>query len=171
MRYTGTGDSGYTNVIGGPKISKCDIRLETLGTLDETQAQLGVARAMLGETPFADCLLRVQQDLHLLMAECATVAGTGASATYLTPEHLARMEDELSQWQTLSSGFAGFTMPGETIPGAQLHVARTVARRAERCVAALYQGQEAEHPLLLCYINRLSSWLYTLAQLVENDTK
>ncbi len=167
MLYTGNGDAGYTNVIGGSHISKCDVRLEALGALDEAQAQLGVVRAMLPDTPFAESIRRVGQDMHLLMGECATIPQRGVTTTYITPAQLSRLEDELRAWEERLSSFSGFTVPGETVPGAHLHVARTVVRRAERCVAALYLGIEDEHSMLFSYLNRLSSWLYILAQLLE----
>ncbi|MHB9131584.1 MAG: cob(I)yrinic acid a,c-diamide adenosyltransferase [Armatimonadota bacterium] len=168
MLYTGHGDTGYTNVIGGPALLKCHVRLEALGALDEAQAHLGLARALLSTTPWATALARVQAELRLLMGDCATMQHDHVVAQYLTLNHLALLEADLAAWEQLTGGFRGFTTPGETLPGAHLHLARTVIRRAERQIVALSQQDEAD-PLILTYLNRLSSWVYALALLVESS--
>jgi len=165
MLYTGHGDAGYTRVIGGPTLLKCDTRLEALGALDEAQAHLGLARALLAGTPWAAPIGRVQAALRLAMADIATVAGDGAP--YLTTDHLQALEDDLTDWERQTGGFGGFTMPGESVPGAHLHLARTVIRRAERAIVALSNSNGCVHQLTLSYLNRLSSWAYALCLLVD----
>lgn len=167
MLYTGHGDGGYTRIIGGTALLKCDRRLEAIGALDEAQASLGLARALLFTTPWAAALARVQADLRLLMAELAAPHASGA---YLGEEHLRRLERELGAWD---GGFPGFVTPGESVGSAHLHIARTVIRRAERQVVGLAQAGEAVNPLVVSYLNRLSSWIFALALHVdagETDT-
>jgi cob(I)alamin adenosyltransferase len=166
MLYTGRGDGGYTRVIGGPALLKCDPRLEALGALDEAQAHLGLARALLGSTPWSAAIHRVQSDLRLLMAEIATVS-RDAPGRYLTAESLQALERDLADWDARTGGWHGFTSPGETVPGAHLHLARTVIRRAERQMVAFCRDGGVANPLTLSYLNRLSSWVYALALQAE----
>ncbi len=170
MLFTGCGDSGYTSVIGGPSLLKCDVRLEALGALDEAQAHLGLARALLAGGSPAERLKRVQADLHLLMADCATVpSNNGSNGSYLTDEHIGRLEAELASWEETSGGFRGLTIPGDTVLGAHLHLARTAIRRAERQVVALHQGGGINNRMVLTYLNRLSSWVHALAMIAESS--
>lgn len=169
MLYTGHGDAGYTCVIGGPTLLKCDTRLEALGALDEAQAHLGLARALLAGTPWTSPIGRVQAALRLVMADIATV--TDNNTPYLTTDHLQALEDDLTAWERQTGGFPGFTLPGESVPGAHLHLARTVIRRAERKIVALSNSGHRVHQLTLSYLNRLSSWAYALCLLVEFPTE
>jgi cob(I)alamin adenosyltransferase len=169
MLYTGHGDGGYTRVIGGSPLPKSDARLEAIGSLDEAQAHLGLARALLTGSPWTASIQRVQADLRLLMADIATVAGNNG-AGYLTERQLSSLEDDLRGWDAQTGGFAGFTTPGNTVPGAHLHLARTVIRRAERKIVALAQAGSAVQQLTLTYLNRLSSWVYALCLLVDSPT-
>ncbi|HEY3379747.1 MAG TPA: cob(I)yrinic acid a,c-diamide adenosyltransferase [Armatimonadota bacterium] len=167
MIYTGHGDAGYTSVIGGAALLKCDRRLETLGDIDEAQAQLGLTRALLADTPWAANLHRVQADLRLLMADIATPSGTHQYCQHLTKQPLLFLEEDLAIWDGMTGGFAGLTTPGNSIAGAHLHLARTVIRRAERHFVALQQEDGVGNPLAMTYLNRLSSWVYALALIVD----
>lgn len=170
MLFTGYGDSGYTSVIGGPSLLKCDVRLEALGALDEAQAHLGLARALLAGNSPSESLRRVQSDLHLLMADCATVPLSPISGSYLTDEHVRHLEADIACWEEAMGGFRGLMIPGDTVLGAHLHIARTAIRRAERQVVALQQDGGISGPAILTYLNRLSSWVYALAVIAESDT-
>jgi cob(I)alamin adenosyltransferase len=165
MLYTGHGDGGYSRLAGGAARPKSDRRFEAIGTLDEAQATLGLARALLADTPWPAHIARVQDDLRLVMAELATPRD--AAAVYLQERHLAGLEAALTHWEDATGGFAGFLAPGASVAGAYLHVARTVIRRAERQAVALQQAGEPLPPLVLTYLNRLSSWIYALALLVD----
>ncbi len=169
MLYTRNGDSGYTKVIGGQSLLKCDVRLDAIGALDETQAHLGLARALLTGTPWAKPIRRVQVDLRFLMAECATIPTENPSSAYITGEHVSLLEAEIADWESIAGGFNGLTTPGNTVPGANLNIARTVSRRAERHVVALAQSGGVTNPSILAYLNRLSSWIYALATIVEGS--
>jgi len=173
MLYTGHGDLGYTDVIGGPSLLKCDARLEAVGALDEAQAHLGLVRAMLAETPWAESVRLVQADLALLTAECATTP-TDDSTRYISETHVTRLECELLSWESAAADApspGGFVTPGDSVLDAQLHLARTAIRRAERRAVALHQGGGIENPVLLTYLNRLSSWVYGLAIVVGASRK
>jgi cob(I)alamin adenosyltransferase len=164
MFYTGRGDAGFTKVIGSPALPKCDLRLEALGALDEAQSYLGLVRSLLSHTSFAEPILRVQQNLRLLMTECATAS---RGDPLITNEHTARLEEDMALWEGISAGFKGLTVPGETLAGAHIHIARTIIRRSERQVVALLQAGVYVNPEVLTYLNRLSSWAYMLAAAAE----
>ena len=162
MLFTGHGDEGYTSVIGGSSLLKCDARLEALGALDEAQAHLGLVRAMVAGCGWAESIKMVQSDLQLLMAECATPSGSFSCERYVTSAHVTRLEQELTEWDERTGGFGGLLIPGDSVLEAQLHLARTAIRRAERRVVALQQSECAANPNILPYLNRLSSWVYGL---------
>ncbi|OPZ85747.1 MAG: Cob(I)yrinic acid a,c-diamide adenosyltransferase [bacterium ADurb.Bin429] len=161
MLYTGQGDGGFTRLIGGAALPKCDRRLETIGALDEAQAHLGLARASFHATAWAIAISRVQADLRLLMAE---LAAPGTAGAFLEEAHTERLEADLHVWD---APFQGFISPGEGMGSAHLHVARTVIRRAERQAVGLAQAGEPVNPRVITYLNRLSSWLFALALQVD----
>lgn len=165
MLFTRHGDLGYTEVIGGPALLKCDARLECVGALDEAQAHLGLVRAMLSETAWAGPIKLVQADLQLLTAECATTP-TGDTARFITDAHVSRLESELLAWEAGNLCPSGFVTPGDSVLDAQLHLARTAIRRAERRAVALHQSGGISNPVLLTYLNRLSSWVFGLSIVV-----
>lgn len=169
MLFTGHGDAGYTSIIGGPSLLKCDARLEAIGALDEAQAHLGLIRAMLAGSPWTESIRFVQADLQLLMAECATAptARGDAADPFITEDHVRRLEGELAAWDDCVGGFRGLVTPGDSILDAQLHLARTAIRRAERKVVALHQDGGIANPIILTYLNRLSSWVYGLTMTAD----
>lgn len=166
MLFTRHGDAGYTDVIGNTSLLKCDARLEALGALDEAQAHLGLIRAILKDSPWIEPIKAVQVDLHLLMAECATIPVASANWQYITEDHIRRLEEELVKWDGMTGGFHGLVIPGDSVLDAQLHLARTAIRQAERRVVALQQDNGIASPLVVPYLNRLSSWIYGLTMVV-----
>lgn len=167
MLYTGHGDAGYTTIIGGNALRKDDVRLETLGAIDEAQAHLGLARALLLDTVWASSLYRIQSELRLVMAEIATPTHGTTGNLYVVSDHLGQLEADLQAWEALTGGFCGFAVPGSSLHNAYLHLARTVIRRAERHAVALHADGRLVNPLVLTYLNRLSSWAYALALAID----
>lgn len=163
MLFTGNGDAGYTKIIGGISLPKDDPRLEIIGALDETQAHLGLARALLNDTQWADPIKRVQADLYLLMTECAAIPREGIIGLFITQDHVSQLEDDLTLWEALIGGSNGFVTPGDTVLDAHLHLARAIIRRVERQVIALQHTDGIVNRITTTYLNRLSSWIYTLA--------
>ena len=164
MLYTGRGDKGDTSLFGSKeRLLKDSAIIEALGTVDELNAAVGLCRAMAKEEQFshAAALRAVQEDLFVVQAELA------GAPKQMSDERLKRLEKEISEIESLLPPITTFFIPGETVLGAQLDVARTVARRAERrMVAAELSG---DHAALLPYINRLSSLLYALARLASHE--
>ncbi|MEX1183307.1 MAG: cob(I)yrinic acid a,c-diamide adenosyltransferase [Gemmatimonadota bacterium] len=167
--YTRTGDMGETGLFGGGRVAKSDLRVEAYGEVDELNATLGWARAVVTEPTIGERLLAVQPDLFAIGAHLATKAPAGRPAPALPPLPEDRI-DELEQW--IDEGEAGlpalraFILPGGSPGGAALHVARTVCRRAERRVVELAGAEEIASAILV-YLNRLSDLLFVWSR-VEN---
>ena len=173
--YTRGGDKGETSLVGGKRLAKHDARVAAYGTVDETNAAIGMARLHTkvegggGAGGKADAMLaRIQDDLFDLGADLATEGkGDAEDALRIVPEQVARLEREIDSMNEKLSPLDSFTLPGGTPAAAALHVARTVCRRAERGVTAL-AGREAVNPEALKYINRLSDHLFVLARTLND---
>ena len=153
--YTGYGDRGYTQTITGRRVPKSDDIIHLLGTLDEFSANLGLAKAQCGDEALRRDIEAVQKKLVGIMGE---IAGGEPSVT----EECVRTAEEMTD-RYQPHGLSAFTLPGENIVSAQLDVARTVVRRAER-VAAKLGAMGRVKPQTLAYLNRLSDLIYAMAQ-------
>ncbi len=160
--YTRRGDDGATGWLGGGRLPKNHPRIEALGAVDEANAALGLARALTHRPQTAALIREVQRDLYYLMSELAASPETGERFRALTEERLQWIE---AQMDNLTKGMPmpdEFITPGDTPAGAALDLARVAVRRAERRVAALQHANEINNPLLLPYLNRLSSFCFAL---------
>jgi cob(I)alamin adenosyltransferase len=164
MFFTRRGDDGSTDLLGGPRVRKDDVRIAALGDVDEATSTIGVARASAQGADTKAALLHVQKDLYLLMADVATVEGKAVERRRLTEAQVDGLEE-------LIRGFDGrvtipkeFVTTGDTLAGATLDVARAVVRRAERTVTHLLEYGEGATPTMIQYLNRLSSLLFGLAR-------
>ncbi len=167
--YTRTGDDGTTALVSGPRRHKHDLRVEAYGTIDETNSTIGVARLHTVATPDLDAmLLRIQNDLFDLGADLAAPE-TGEALPYeplrVIEEQVVRLEHEIDQLNAGLDPLKSFILPGGTPAAAHLHLARTVARRAERIMVELSrcEGETVGVPALK-YINRLSDFLFVAAR-------
>ena len=172
--YTKTGDDGTTGLGTGERRPKYDLRIETYGTVDETNATLGVARCELpAEFEALDAMLaRIQNDLFDLGAELAT-PDDGKPKDYeplrIVPSQAERLEHDIDRLNIDLSPLNSFVLPGGSRAAAALHVSRTVARRAERLMYAL-AAQEPGHvgQAGLIYMNRLSDFLFVASRWVND---
>lgn len=165
--YTRTGDAGQTSLRWGERIGKDSLRVEVYGTVDEANAYLGLALAHL-HSPTADglreILFRVQRELFDVGADLATPPDRSkGERPKVTDEHIARLEADIDQLESGLDKLRHFVLPGGTESAASLHVARTVARRAERRLVSL-MAEETVDPVLLKYLNRLSDLLFVAAR-------
>jgi len=170
--YTRSGDDGTTGLLGKDRLPKYHPRLETLGSLDEASAALGLARALCQAPQSGPLLLAVQRDLYALMAEVAALPENAdrlraSGGKFLKPSRLQWLEAQTDAIAALAPPPAEFILPGAALPSAALSLARTIVRRAERRLAELLDKGEIENPLLLQYLNRLSSLCFAL-ELLEN---
>jgi cob(I)alamin adenosyltransferase len=169
--YTRTGDDGSTALASGERRSKADPRVEAYGTIDETNAVIGVARIALAHAPDLDRLLgQIQNDLFDLGADLARPPEPGESATLRISQHqVDRLEQDIDRLNADLSPLRSFVLPGGTAAAAHLHVARTVCRRAERLMVALQTAHhEAVGAPALRYVNRLSDLLFVAARWIND---
>ncbi len=160
--YTRTGDDGQTGLFGGLRVRKNDVRVEAYGTIDELNACLGLARAQ-GLPPQLDPTLReLQEQLFVVGAEVACEPGKveRMKMALVEQRHIDHMELSIDEHEAQLPPLTTFILPSGSRAGAALHLARTVARRAER----MCLGLDDLRPLLLIYLNRLSDYLFVLAR-------
>lgn len=169
--YTRTGDQGTTRLATGEPVSKANARVATYGEVDEANACLGLARLHTAGTPLDPILARIQNELFDLGADLATPArpdeAEGAALRILDSQ-VARLETEIDALNAELPDLTSFILPGGTPAAAALHLARTVARRAERAAVALADGGEPVNGPALRYLNRLSDLLFVAAR-AAND--
>ncbi len=165
---TGTGDDGYTSLLGSARVPKYDPRPESFGTVDEATSMLGLARSLCADETARAHILHVQRDLYVLMAELATPPEhLDAIGMRITSAHVAWLETTERDLQTQVAIPNAFVIPGDTPDGAGLDVARTIVRRAERMVVKLWHDGVVANGELVVYLNRCSDFLFILARFLE----
>lgn len=178
--YTRGGDKGETSLGSGARVPKHDLRVSTYGTVDEANAVIGVARLHTAADPQnnpgaaeADAMLRrIQDDLFDLGADLCVPEGGARQdgALRIVQSQIDRLEREIDAMNEQLAPLDSFILPGGSPAAAYLHLARTVARRAERLMTEL-AGQEPVNPLAVAYINRLSDHLFQLARMLNDGGK
>ena len=175
--YTKGGDKGETSLGRGERVVKHDPRVEAYGTVDEANSVIGLARATVERTLKNDAhrahvdemLKRIQNDLFDLGADLCTIeAKQGSEALRVAASQTERLEHEIDAMNAELSPLTSFVLPGGSEASAWLHLARTVARRAERCMTALAAEQPVS-PEAIRYINRLSDHLFVLARRLNDN--
>ena len=173
--YTRTGDGGETALVGGLRVPKDSLRIESYGTVDELQAFLGMLRAALTESTESDrhaeicrecvgAIHRVQQDLFDLGSTLATPPEhLGRVKNPITGERIAWLEEAMDVWNETLPPLRSFVLSGGGRFSALSHVARTVCRRCERVVLRLAREEEVPAEVLR-YLNRLSDFLFVLGR-------
>ena len=177
--YTRTGDAGTTALGSGERVPKFNLRIEAYGTVDETNAAIGVARIDLGaaSAPVPEMLARIQNDLFDLGADLCVPEREGdkqpkRERLRIVASQTGRLEREIDQLNEHLSPLKSFVLPGGTRAAAQLHVARTVCRRAERlmCELATGPGEQVGEDALK-FVNRLSDFLFVASRFVNDGGK
>ncbi len=174
--YTKTGDTGETSLFGGQRISKSHGRIESYGTIDELNAALGLASALL-TAHHAEVLAReieqceiIQQTLFVIGSHLSTPYDADHVAKHLPPVETRSITD-LEEWIDAMDAelpeLTQFILPSGTIAASQIHVARTIARRAERAMIQL-NHEESVLPEMIQYMNRLSDYLFVLARFANH---
>ena len=166
--YTRTGDDGSTSLGDRSRTSKTDLRLEAYADVDEGNSCIGVAVASGGlDADIVELLTGVQNDLFDVGADLCTpiVPNPEYPPLRITPEYVERLEKACDDYNSRLDPLRSFILPGGTLGAAQLHVARTVIRRAERATwRAIEEYGESINPLTALYLNRLSDLLFILAR-------
>lgn len=162
--YTRKGDSGETSLVGGQRVPKDALRIEAYGSVDELNALLGVVRATKPTGEIDNLVRQLQEELFVLGADLATPQSEQSKKIpRIEQRHIDFLERQIDRMDGQLTPLTTFILPGGSQTGAQLHVARTVCRRAERLTVRLSK-QEAINPLTVVYLNRLSDLLFTLAR-------
>jgi len=159
--YTRTGDRGDTGLSGGGRARKSDLRVEALGAVDEANAALGVARTHTGGDALLDPILEGLQ--HRLFDLGADLASPGAQGR-IRQTHIDALEAAIDRLERDLEPLRAFILPGGSQASAALHMARTLARRAERALVRLGDSGEAVDPAALMLLNRLSDLLFVGAR-------
>jgi cob(I)alamin adenosyltransferase len=166
--YTRRGDEGFTGLLGEGRVAKEDARIEAIGTIDEVSAALGLARAHIHSPEGPALLLHIQRDLYGLMGEVAATPENAQRFHAIDGEKVAWLEAQVDALSKLVEIPREFIIPGDTVEGAFLDLARAIVRRAERRVADLFHRGDVTNPDLLRYLNRLSSLCFVL-EMRENQ--
>jgi cob(I)alamin adenosyltransferase len=170
--YTRTGDDGTTGLGTGERRRKDDLRVDAYGTVDETNAAVGLARLSTAEHPQLDAMLaRIQNDLFDLGADLCTPPSDeplGYEPLRIVQDQVDRLEREIDELNADLAPLRSFVLPAGTPAAAALHLARTISRRAERIMVAL-AAQEAVGEPALKYINRLSDFLFVASRYVNHN--
>ena len=177
--YTKGGDKGLTSLGRGGRVPKHDLRVEAYGTVDEANSTIGMARAVIARTVKKDrrrhdveaMLARIQNDLFDLGADLCTVFGKDKNdrpALRIVPSQTERLEREIDAMNAELAPLTSFILPGGSEAAAHLHLARTVARRAERRMTAL-AAKQGVNPEAIKYINRLSDHLFVLGRRLNEN--
>jgi cob(I)alamin adenosyltransferase len=162
------GDGGETGLIGGGRVSKADARVEAYGTIDELVSAMGFARSICGDAEVRELTKTIQRELFTVAGSVANPSSEEAApVTYVTPEMVEALTAHVNRIESLEGILSDWSLPGEHAAAAAYDVARTVCRRAERCVVRLAEGGEPVNEHVVPYLNRLSDLLWLTGRLLE----
>jgi cob(I)alamin adenosyltransferase len=160
--YTKTGDGGTAGLVDGSRVSKASLRMAAIGDIDEANAAIGLAIAMLGDGEMSRRLRLIQNELFDLGADAAT-PGEVEGALRIVASQVERLEGEIDAMNADLQPLTSFILPGGSAAISSLHLGRAIVRRAERAAVALNEA-EPLNPQLLAYLNRLSDHLFVAAR-------
>lgn len=164
---TKTGDSGQTGLVGGLRVSKGSLRVDTYGTVDELNSFLGFARSICEHSEVKELTLSIQKELFVLGAALAMQAEAAPGQTSMTEAMVDRLTDEVHRIEAMDGMLSDWTIPGEDPAAAAYDVARAVCRRAERYAVRLKESGEYVSSLAIVYLNRLSDLLWLFSRWIE----
>ena len=159
---TKKGDGGQTSLTGGQRVSNSSLRVEAYGTVDELNSAMGFARSICEHADLRERTKLIQRELFKLGSALATPAENRHGESPLNAAMIDALTDQVHELEAMEGMLADWSIPGEHAAAAAYDVARTVCRRAERCVVRLMDAGEELDPNVLPYLNRLSDllWLY-----------
>jgi cob(I)alamin adenosyltransferase len=164
---TKRGDGGQTGLAGGIRVSKSSLRVESYGTVDELNSALGWARSICEDADLRERTKSIQRELFRIGSCLATPPESSKAQVPVPPELVDELTRQVHEMEATEGLLSDWSLPGETRSGAAYDVARTVCRRAERCVVRLMESGEAVDPNILAYLNRLSDLLWLFARKAE----
>jgi cob(I)alamin adenosyltransferase len=162
------GDSGRTGLIGGERVSKADLRVEAYGTIDELTSALGLARSICEDAEVRELTKTIQRELFIVSGAVANPASSEATPSiYVTPAMVEALTEHVHRIEKTEGILSDWSLPGEHAAAAAYDLARTICRRAERCVVRLLESGEKTGEQVIPYLNRLSDLLWLLGRLLE----
>ena len=167
--YTRTGDQGTTGLVDGSRCAKHATRMEAIGTVDEANSTIGLAVCALDGGVHAETLTRIQNDLFDLGADIATPGDDFTPSEMvlrIVPKQVIWLEQAIDAVNEHLGPLTSFILPGGSEAAARIHLARSISRRAERCMTAL-AAEAPVNPAALAYVNRLSDYLFVLSRAVN----
>lgn len=165
--YTRTGDKGTTALFGGSRVEKDNLRVEAYGTIDEVISSMGVAYSFIQDEELKNEIAYIQKQLFVLGAELASdEKGLKNLKEIIQQKDIDELEKIIDKYMGKAVPFKGFVTPGKSTASAMLHVARTVARRAERAIITLNRENQVREEIKK-YVNRLTDALYAMARFEE----
>ena len=169
--YTRTGDKGTTSLIGGTKVPKSHLRIEAYGTIDELNSHIGLCRDIIVNAHLREMLLEVQDRLFTIGSAlaCDPIKEPKLRLPDLRERDVKLLEEDIDKMNEEIPPMKTFVLPGGHIVVSQLHIARCVCRRAERCCVRLETESLEVEPLILKYLNRLSDWLFVAARFISHQ--
>jgi cob(I)alamin adenosyltransferase len=164
--YTKTGDKGTTSLIGGTKVPKSHLRIESYGTVDELNSYLGLCRDHITNEPTRVLLREIQDRLFTIGSSlaCDPVKEPGLKIPDLKEEDVTLLEKDMDQMNEQMPPMKHFVLPGGHVAVSHLHVARCICRRAERSCVRLQMEDTEVAPIIIKYLNRLSDHLFVLSR-------
>lgn len=165
------GDHGDTSLVGGVRVSKSALRVEAYGTVDELNSAMGFARSICDESALNEKALRIQRELFQVGAMLATPSGSRKGPAPLDSSRIDALTSEVHELEAIEGLLLDWSVPGGNPAGAAFDVARTICRRAERCVVRLRESGEDVEPVIVAYLNRLSDLLWLFGRKLEGSEK
>ncbi len=164
--YTKTGDKGKTSLLGGTRVPKHHLRIETYGTIDELNSYIGVIRDQEAASAYKDFLKKIQDNLFTLGSLMASDPEKDSmKLPQLAEEDVTNLERSIDEMDLELPVLRNFVLPGGHPANSFTHVARCVCRRAERLVVSLSEEADVD-PITIKYLNRLSDWLFTFSRMM-----
>lgn len=164
--YTKTGDDGTTGLIGGVRVQKYHLRVDSYGHVDELNSALGIVRSLCDDSATASAIGEIQDRLFTLGSYLAAAPGNKMVLPELRESDVAYLETEIDRMTAELPELKNFILPGGSTAGAHAHLARSICRRAERAVVHL-NSEEKLDAAVIHYLNRLSDYLFTLARWLD----
>ena len=166
--YTKTGDKGGTSLIGGVRVPKNHIRIESYGTVDELNSFIGMVNDMCNNAPISEQIREIQDRLFTIGSVLATDPGKEIKMKLpdLHDTDVTWLEQRIDEMNEVLPEMRSFILPGGNLAASTCHVARCVCRRAERICVSMQEHNEHIPPLIIQYLNRLSDYLFVLARYI-----
>ncbi|MBA3442574.1 MAG: cob(I)yrinic acid a,c-diamide adenosyltransferase [Pyrinomonadaceae bacterium] len=164
---TKRGDTGKTDLIGGTRVSKAELRIEAYGTVDELNSMMGLARSICEDREVHDLTKAIQRELFVVSGSIANPLSVQKEPLDVTVEMIEALTAQVHRIEKMEGILADWSLPGEHPAAAAFDVARTICRRAERHAVRMFEAGEDLSEHVVAYLNRLSDLLWLFGRLVE----